>query len=92
MDTTLHMIPDCQKGVSEVARVLRNGGLFLCATPAVGISSEFDRTWDEIAARRSLHTLDEEAVRRLCSSNEMRGALFPCEEKGVKDRFSDRAS
>jgi ubiquinone/menaquinone biosynthesis C-methylase UbiE len=69
MDTTLHMIPDCKKGVSEVSRVLRNGGLFLCATPAVGISTEFDLIWKKIAARRNLHALDEEAIIKLCASN-----------------------
>jgi ubiquinone/menaquinone biosynthesis C-methylase UbiE len=71
MDTTLHMIPDCDKGISEVARVLKNRGFFLCATPAVGISSEFDPTWEKIAARRNLHVFDEEAIRRLCSCNGM---------------------
>jgi ubiquinone/menaquinone biosynthesis C-methylase UbiE len=69
MDTTLHMIPDCEKGVSEVSRVLRNGGLFLSATPAVGINTEFDLTWGKIAAKRNLHALNEDAVKRLCSGN-----------------------
>jgi ubiquinone/menaquinone biosynthesis C-methylase UbiE len=69
MDTTLHMIPDCEKGVSEVARVLKNGGLFLCATPAIGINSAFDLIWKKIAAKRNLHALDEKAIKRLCSGN-----------------------
>lgn len=69
MDTTLHMIPDCQKGVSEVARVLKNGGLFFCSTPAVGISRAFDRGWKKIASRRELHALSEEAIKQLCIGN-----------------------
>jgi len=77
MDTALHMIPDYQSAVSEVARVLIKGGTFLCSTPAVGISEEFDAGWKKIADRRSLNSLAESDIQNVCSIN------------GLKYRFID---
>ena len=42
LDTALHMIPKYQLAIAETARVLTKGGVFVCTTPIVGISKDFD--------------------------------------------------
>ena len=44
MDTALHLIPKYQLAIAEAARVLTKGGIFVCSTPVVGISKDFDTT------------------------------------------------
>ena len=69
MDTALHMIPKYQLAIAEAARVLTKGGVFVCGTPAVGISKDFDITWKEISNKRDLHSLTEKDIKDVCSRN-----------------------
>jgi ubiquinone/menaquinone biosynthesis C-methylase UbiE len=69
MDTALHMIPKYQPAIAEAARVLTNGGLFVCSTPVVGISKNFDITWKKISDKRNLHSLTEADIEEGCSCN-----------------------
>ena len=69
MDTALHMILKFQLAIAEVARVLNKGGVFVCSTPVVGISKDFDNTWKKIADKRSLHSFTEEDIEEVCSHN-----------------------
>ena len=69
MDTALHMIPKYQLAIAEAARVLTKGGVFVCSTPVVGISKDFDTTWKKISDKRSLHSFTEEDIERVCSHN-----------------------
>ena len=62
LDTALHMIPKYQLAISEAARVLKKGGVFVCSTPAIGISKEFDATWKKISDKRNLHSFAEEGI------------------------------
>lgn len=72
MDTALHMIPNYQLAISETARVLIKSGIFVCATPAVGISEKFDITWKKIADKRNLHSFTQEGIVDVCSRNSLR--------------------
>jgi ubiquinone/menaquinone biosynthesis C-methylase UbiE len=69
MDTALHMIPQYRSAIAEIARVLNKDGLFVCSTPAVGISREFDKTWKKISATRSLHSLCVNDIKSVCALN-----------------------
>jgi SAM-dependent methyltransferase len=69
MDTALHMIPKYQPAISEAARVLKKGGVFVCSTPVVGISKEFDTTWKHISDKHGLHSFTEENIKEVCSRN-----------------------
>jgi len=69
MDTALHMIPKYQLAISEAARVLTKGGIFVCSTPVIGISKEFDATWKKISDKRNLHSFAEEVIDDVCSRN-----------------------
>jgi len=66
MDTALHMIPNYQLAITEIARVLVNDGTFMCSTPAVGINREFDVTWEKISAKYSLHSLTVPDIENAC--------------------------
>lgn len=72
MDTALHMIPNYQLAISETSRVLTKNGLFVCATPAVGISEEFDTTWKKIAYKRNLHSFTQKSIDEVCSRHGLR--------------------
>ena len=69
MDTALHMIPKYQLAIAEAARVLTKGGVFVCSTPVVGISKDFDDTWKKISYKRGLHSFTEEDIEHVCSNN-----------------------
>lgn len=69
MDTALHMIPKYQLAIAETARVLKKGGVFLCSTPVVGISNDFDTTWKHISDKHGLHSFTEENIKEICSRN-----------------------
>lgn len=69
MDTALHMIPKYQLAIAETARVLNKGGVFLCSTPVVGISKEFDATWKHISNKHGLHSFTEDNIKKVCSRN-----------------------
>ncbi len=69
MDTALHMIPKYKLAIKEVARVLKKGGLFVCSTPVVGISKNFDATWNKISDKRGLHSFTEDDIKEVCSHN-----------------------
>jgi ubiquinone/menaquinone biosynthesis C-methylase UbiE len=71
MDTALHMIPKYQLAISEAARVLKKGGVFVCSTPAIGIIKEFDATWKKISDKRNLHSFAEEGIDDVCSRNSL---------------------
>ena len=69
MDTALHMIPKYQQAIAEAVRVITKDGIFVCSTPVVGISKEFDTTWREISDKRNLHSFTEEDIEDVCSLN-----------------------
>jgi len=69
MDTALHMIPKYQPAIAEISRVLIRGGVFVCSTPVVGISGEFDSTWKKISHKRNLHSFTEGDIKQVCSQN-----------------------
>lgn len=69
IDTSLHMIPQYQMCIGEVARVLKKGGELFCSSPTVGINKEFDALWAKIAPRRHLHSLKESDFQAACSRN-----------------------
>ena len=69
MDTALHMIPKYQLAISEAARVLKKGGAFVCSTPVVGISNDFDTTWKHISNKHGLHSFTEDKIKEVCSRN-----------------------
>lgn len=69
MDTALHMIPDYQSAIAEVARVLVKEGLFVCSTPTVGINQEFDAVWRKVSVKHSLHSLSVADIEKSCSAN-----------------------
>ena len=69
MDTSLHMIPKYQLAIVETARVLKKGGVFVCSTPVVGISNDFDTTWKHISNKHGLHSFTEENIKEVCSRN-----------------------
>jgi len=69
MNTALHMIPKYQLAIAETARVLKKGGVFLCGTPVVGISNDFDTTWKHISDKHGLHSFTEENIKEVCSRN-----------------------
>ena len=69
MDTALHMIPKYQQALAETARVITKVGIFVCSTPVVGISKEFDTTWRKISDKRNLHSFTEEDIEDVCSLN-----------------------
>ena len=69
MDTALHMIPDYEKAISEISRVLTAGGVFACATPAVGINKEFDAMWKKNTDKQRFHSLAEADIQKACSSS-----------------------
>ena len=69
MDTALHMIPKYQLAIAETARVLKKGGVFVCSTPVVGISNDFDTTWKHISDKHGLHSFTEENIKEICSRN-----------------------
>ncbi len=69
MDTALHMIPKYQLAISEAARVLKKGGAFVCSTPVVGISNDFDTTWKHISNKHGLHSFTEDNIKEVCSRN-----------------------
>lgn len=62
VDTSLHMIPDCDSAIHEIGRVLKTGGFFICSTPAVGLCPEFDRKWTKIAPKRDLHAFSKDML------------------------------
>ncbi len=68
-DTALHMIQKYRLAIAEAARVLTKGGVFVCSTPVVGISKDFDTTWKKISDKRSLHSFTEEDIEEVCSHN-----------------------
>ncbi len=68
VDTSLHMIPEYQKCVGEIARALKKGGHLICGSPTVGINKEFDALWEKIAPKRNLHSLKEEDFQAVCSN------------------------
>lgn len=76
MDTALHMIPKYQLAIAEVARVLTKGGVFVCSTPVVGISKEFDTTWKKISDKRALHSFTEADIQDVCSRNGLNYSRF----------------
>lgn len=69
MDTSLHMIPKYQLAIAETARVLKKDGVFLCSTPVVGISNDFDTTWKKISARHAIHSFTEADIQDVCFRN-----------------------
>jgi ubiquinone/menaquinone biosynthesis C-methylase UbiE len=69
IDTSLHMIPDYQMCMAEVARVLKKSGILICSSPTVGINKEFDALWAKISPGRHLHSLKESDFEELCSGN-----------------------
>ena len=69
MDTALHMIPKYQLAIAETARVLKKGGAFVCSTPVVGISNDFDTTWKHISDKHGLHSFTEADIQDVCSRN-----------------------
>jgi SAM-dependent methyltransferase len=69
MDTSLHMIPKYQLAIVETARVLKKGGTFVCSTPVVGISNDFDTTWKHISHKHGLHSFTEDNIKEVCSRN-----------------------
>jgi ubiquinone/menaquinone biosynthesis C-methylase UbiE len=69
MDTALHLIPDYQMAIAEAARVLSESGVFICSTPVVGISEEFDKTWKKISQKRGVHSFTEDDIMDICSRN-----------------------
>ena len=69
LDTALHMIPKYQLAIAETAKVLTKGGVFVCSTPVVGISKDFDATWKKISNKRGLHSFTEEDIEQVCSHN-----------------------
>jgi ubiquinone/menaquinone biosynthesis C-methylase UbiE len=69
IDTSLHMIPEYQMCIAEVARVLKKGGNLICSCPTLGINEEFDASWAKIAPKRQLHSLKETDFQAVCSSN-----------------------
>jgi len=71
MDTALHMLPKYDKAISEVSRVLKAGGIFICSTPIVGICDEFDLNWSKISKKRNLHSFSANDVAKVCSSNNL---------------------
>ena len=76
MDTALHMIPKYQLAIAETARVLKKGGVFLCSTPVVGISNDFDTTWKHISDKHGLHSFTEEEIEEVCSRNGLNYSHF----------------
>jgi len=71
IDTALHMIPQYQKCMENVSRVLKTGGTLLVSCPTVGIIQEFDALWEKIAPKRHLNVLTEPTYELLCFSNGM---------------------
>ena len=69
MDTALHMIPQYQLAIAEIAKVLTKNGLFVCSTPVVGINEQFDAKWKKIADKRSLHSLTIDNIQMVCKHN-----------------------
>ena len=69
MDTALHMILKYRLAITETTRVLTKSGLFICSTPAIGISKEFDATWKKISDKRNLHSFTQEGIDDVCSCN-----------------------
>ncbi len=76
MDTSLHMIPKYQLAIAETARVLTKGGVFVCSTPVVGISKEFDTTWKKISGKRALHSFTEADIQDVCFCNGLNYSRF----------------
>jgi ubiquinone/menaquinone biosynthesis C-methylase UbiE len=69
IDTSLHMIPEYQMCMSEVARILKRGGDLICSCPTAGINKEFDDLWVKIAPKRHLHALKESDFQSICAHN-----------------------
>ncbi|MBN1627348.1 MAG: methyltransferase domain-containing protein, partial [Deltaproteobacteria bacterium] len=67
IDTSLHMIPQYRRCITEVARTLKKGGNMICSCPAVGINREFDALWSRIAPKRDLHSLRESDFKDVCA-------------------------
>jgi ubiquinone/menaquinone biosynthesis C-methylase UbiE len=71
IDTSLHMIPQYQKCIGEIARTLRKGGELICSCPTVGINEDFDALWAKIAPKRHLHSLEESDFQAVCSQSRL---------------------
>ena len=71
MDTALHMIPKYQLAIAETARVLTKGGVFVCSTPVVGISKDFDATWKKMSYKRGFHSFTEKDLEQDCIHNNL---------------------
>lgn len=71
MDTALHMIPDYQAAIGQVARVLDPQGVFICSTPVVGIDTKFDADWSKIATKNGLHSFTTVDLENCCSRHQL---------------------
>ena len=71
MDTALHLIPDCDKALAEIARVLKHGGTFVCSVPTLGINARFDTRWKEIMARGGVHGLTRGKLEQAFADNRL---------------------
>lgn len=71
IDTALHMIPQYQKCIENVSRILKTGGTLLVSSPTVGIVQEFDALWEKIAPKRHLNVLTESTYELMFSSSGM---------------------
>ena len=69
MDTSLHLIPDYQRAIAQISKVLTNGNLFVCSTPVVGVHKEFDEKWKKLAEKNAAHTFTMDDLQNVCHRN-----------------------
>ncbi len=71
MDTALHMIPNYQAAIGQIARVLDPQGVFICSTPAMGINAEFDVVWSKMAGKRGIHSFCIADLEKVCFQHQL---------------------
>jgi hypothetical protein len=65
------MIPKYHMAIAETARILTEGGVLACSTPAIGINKDFDANWQKISVKRGLHSLTEQDIDNTCAKNRL---------------------
>jgi ubiquinone/menaquinone biosynthesis C-methylase UbiE len=65
------VIPDYQKAISEISRVLTAGGIFACTTPALGISKKFDTVWGKKSDKHGFHSFTKDDIKKACFSSRL---------------------
>ena len=71
MDLSLHLIPNYQLAIAQVAKVLTKDGPFVCSTPVVGINEKFDAKWKKLADKNDAHTFTIDDLQNVCYRNRL---------------------